>query len=60
MGLYLHAWTENIPKAEWADRKTGLSSEVGTEGLGWYALAIPETLAVLPKNHPRRADVADV
>lgn len=56
----LDTWTENIPKAEWANPKTGLSSEVSSEGLGWYALVIPETLAVLPNAHPKRPEVEDI
>jgi unsaturated rhamnogalacturonyl hydrolase len=39
---------------------TGLSSEVWSEGLGWYALILAETLAVLPASHPRRAEVLDI
>jgi hypothetical protein len=56
----LDTWTENIPRAGWANPKTGLSSEVWSEGLGWYALVIPETLAVLPKAHPQRSEVEDI
>jgi unsaturated rhamnogalacturonyl hydrolase len=71
-GLYVHGWAAkpelakvvggNRPKVDtvWADPKTGLSSEIWSEGLGWYALLLPETLAVLPKNHPRRAEVLDI
>jgi unsaturated rhamnogalacturonyl hydrolase len=44
----------------WADPLTGLSSEVWSEGLGWYALVLAETLAVLPLDHPRRAEVVDI
>jgi len=56
-GLYLHAWTEKPEDTPWADPKTGLSPEVWSEGLGWYALVVPETLAVLPKDHPKRGEV---
>jgi rhamnogalacturonyl hydrolase YesR len=67
-GLYYHGWAAKpelalvIPgrKALWADPKTGLSSEVWSEGLGWYALIVAETLAVLPKDHPRHAEVQDI
>src|SRR5262249_30473076 len=45
---------------KWADPKTGLSPEVWSEGLGWYALILVETLAVLPKDHPRRGEVVDI
>ena len=62
-GLYVHGVFEpghggKFPK--WADAKTGLSSEVWSEGLGWYALVTVETLADLPKDHPRRAEVEDI
>jgi rhamnogalacturonyl hydrolase YesR len=67
-GLYYHAWAARpelalvIPdrKNTWADPKTGLSSEVWSEGLGWYALVLAETLAALPADHPRRAQVLDI
>jgi unsaturated rhamnogalacturonyl hydrolase len=59
-GLYLHAWTEQPDKAKWADLKSGLSPEVWSEGLGWYALILVETLEVLPKNHPKRTKVENI
>jgi rhamnogalacturonyl hydrolase YesR len=67
-GLYYHAWAERpelatvLPerKVRWADPNTGLSSEVWSEGLGWYSLVVVETLAELPPNHPRRAAVLDI
>lgn len=67
-GLYLHAWAAHADMARvlpgnierWADPLTGLSSEVWSEGLGWYALVLAETLAVLPLSHPRRAEVVDI
>ncbi len=59
-GLYLHAWTEKPEKANWADPKTGLSPEVWSEGLGWYALVLSETLEVLPKDHAKRPELEDI
>jgi unsaturated rhamnogalacturonyl hydrolase len=59
-GLYYHAFTANPGLVNWADPKTGLSPEVWSEGLGWYALILAETLAVLPENHPRYAEVLDI
>jgi rhamnogalacturonyl hydrolase YesR len=67
-GLYLHAWAARPDLARvlpgniqrWADPVTGLSSEVWSEGLGWYALVLAETLAVLPASHPRRTEVLDI
>jgi rhamnogalacturonyl hydrolase YesR len=64
-GLYYHAWAEKqsgkpSKGASWADPATGLSSEVWSEGLGWYALILVETLSILPANHPGRAAVLDI
>lgn len=50
-GLLLHAWTTQPENAVWADKATGLSSQVWSEGMGWYTLVVPELLAVLPKTH---------
>jgi len=59
-GLYYHAWSERPDLTKWADPKTGLSPEVWSEGLGWYALIQVETLAVLPPDHPKRAELEDI
>jgi len=58
-GLFVHGWDER-KDAPWADKTTGQSSEVWSEGLGWYALAVVETLAALPQNHPNYAKVKDI
>ncbi|MDP4292760.1 MAG: glycoside hydrolase family 88 protein, partial [Bacteroidota bacterium] len=59
-GLYLHAWTEKPEKTNWADPQTGRSSEVWSEGMGWFALVTAELLAELPKDHPKYAEVLDI
>lgn len=59
-GLVLHAWTTEPEKAIWADKSTGLSPEVWSEGMGWYTLVVPELLALLPKSHPSYNQVLDV
>lgn len=55
-GLFLHAYDESRT-VSWADPVTGLSPEVWSEGLGWYALILVETLRLLPSHHPGRAEV---
>ncbi len=50
-GLLLHGWDES-KKAGWADKTTGLASEVWSEGLGWYAVLIADVFDYLPKSHP--------
>ncbi len=57
-GLLLHGWDES-KKARWADKNTGLSSEVWSEGLGWYAVLSIDILDYLPKNHPGYATIMD-
>lgn len=58
-GLFLHGYDE-AKAAAWADPLTGLSPEVWSEGLGWYALILVETLALMPLNHPDRQGVLDI
>jgi len=58
-GLLYHAWDEDRD-AVWANKETGLSPEVWSEGLGWYALIMVETLEIFPKNHPRRAELEQI
>jgi rhamnogalacturonyl hydrolase YesR len=63
-GLYYHAWAAQPDGAQhkvgWADPATGLSSDVWSEGLGWYALVLVEALHRLPEGYPGRADVLDI
>ena len=59
-GLVLHAWTTEPEKATWADKQTGLSPEVWSEGMGWYTLVVPELLAVLPETHPDYNKILDI
>jgi rhamnogalacturonyl hydrolase YesR len=55
-GLLLHGWDESR-SASWADKKTGLASEVWSEGLGWYALLIADVFDYLPPDNPDRAEL---
>ena len=59
-GLILHAWTTEPENAVWADKETGLSPEVWSEGMGWYTLVVPELLALLPQTHPGYSQVLDI
>jgi rhamnogalacturonyl hydrolase YesR len=52
-GLLLHAYDES-KKASWANSTTGLSPEVWSEGLGWYAVLIADVFDYLPADHPGR------
>jgi rhamnogalacturonyl hydrolase YesR len=57
--LFRHAYDES-KSVTWADPSTGLSPEVWSEGLGWYALILVETLHLMPLNHPDRAAVMSI
>ncbi len=50
-GLLLHGWDES-KKANWANKETGLASEVWSEGLGWYAVLMADVFDYLPKYNP--------
>src|ERR1017187_8594857 len=53
-GLLKHGWDES-KQMPWADKKTGLSPEVWGRAMGWYCMALVDTLDWLPENHPQRA-----
>ena len=55
-GLLLHGWDESRA-ASWADKRTGLASEVWSEGLGWYALLIADVFDYLPRDNPDRSEL---
>ncbi len=55
-GLLYHAWSEDRSPA-WADSETGLSPEVWSEGLGWYALILVQVLEIFPAEHPKRTQI---
>jgi rhamnogalacturonyl hydrolase YesR len=57
-GLLLHGWDES-KQAAWADKNTGLASEVWSEGLGWYAVLIADVFDYLPESHPDNAFLMD-
>ncbi|MBK1878369.1 glycoside hydrolase family 88 protein [Pelagicoccus mobilis] len=50
-GLYWHAWDE-AKEQIWADPETGRSEYFWGRGLGWYSMAIVDTLDYA-KDHPK-------
>lgn len=58
-GLLYHGWDED-KDARWANPQTGMAPEVWSEGLGWYALILVETLEVFPTSHPRYKQLVDI
>ncbi len=55
-GLLYHGWDES-KEQKWANKETGLSPHVWGRAMGWYAIALVDTLDYFPTNHPRRAEL---
>ncbi len=58
-GLLYHGWDESREQ-RWANKETGLSPHVWGRAMGWYAIALADTLDYFPKNHPRRAELVAI
>ncbi len=54
-GLLRHAW-DCDRNAAWADPQTGLSPEVWSRGMGWFAMALVDMLKDLPADHQGRQE----
>lgn len=48
-GLYYHAYDESRSMF-WCDKVTGLSSNFWLRALGWYAMALVDTIAIMPPH----------
>ena len=59
-GLYYHAWWDNNPtgttKPAWADAN-GRSPCIWGRAMGWYAMALVDTLGDLPASQTGRSDL---
>ena len=55
-GLLYHGWDESR-KQRWADQTTGRSPNFWARAMGWYAMALVDTLDHFPQNHPQRAEL---
>ncbi len=53
-GLLYHGWDES-KQQRWADTVTGHSPNFWGRAMGWYAMALVDTLEFFPKDHPQRA-----
>ena len=51
-GLLYHGWDESKME-RWADAKTGLSSQFWARAMGWYMMALVDTLDYLPEGEAR-------
>lgn len=54
--LMYHAW--DAAKAQpWADTTSGLSRNFWARAMGWYVMAVVETLDHMPVTHPDRGEI---
>ena len=52
-GLLYHGWDES-KQERWADKQTGLSSQFWGRAMGWYMMALVDTLSYYPEDDPGR------
>ena len=55
-GLLYHGWDES-KKQRWANPSTGRSANFWGRAVGWYAMALVDTLDYFPQNHPQRTEL---
>ena len=55
-GLLYHGWDES-KQQRWANPSTGRSPNFWGRAMGWYAMAIVDTLDYFPQKHPQRAEL---
>jgi unsaturated rhamnogalacturonyl hydrolase len=58
-GLLYHGWDESKAQ-EWADSSTGRSKSFWGRAMGWYTMALVDTLDFIPEKHPKRKDIVDI
>lgn len=58
-GLLYHGWDES-KQQRWADPATGRSPNFWDRAMGWYAMALVDTLDYFPRQHPKRAELVAI
>ncbi|MBR1442386.1 MAG: glycoside hydrolase family 88 protein, partial [Firmicutes bacterium] len=54
-GLYYHGYDES-KKSFWADKETGLSKNFWLRALGWYSMALIDTIEIMPESLSKQAN----
>jgi unsaturated rhamnogalacturonyl hydrolase len=57
-GLLYHGWDES-KQERWADKQTGLSSQFWARGMGWYMMALIDTLSYYPEEDAGRKQLIE-
>ena len=55
-GLLYHGWDESKQQA-WANKETGASPNFWGRAMGWYAMALVDTIPYFPQDHPGRGQL---
>jgi unsaturated rhamnogalacturonyl hydrolase len=58
-GLLYHGWDESREQ-RWADKQTGRSPNIWGRAMGWYAMALVDTLEHFPAEHSQRAELVAI
>lgn len=58
-GLWYHAWSEPRDRA-WANPKTGTSPNFWGRAVGWYAMAVVDSLDFFPPTHPEVDHIGEI
>ena len=58
-GLYWHAWDESHSQS-WADPQTGFSPNFWSRAIGWYGMAIVDSLDYLPVSQPEIDEIVNI
>jgi len=58
-GLLYHGWDES-KNPVWAHPEKGTSPEFWGRAVGWYLMALVESLDYIPESHPERKDVIKI
>jgi unsaturated rhamnogalacturonyl hydrolase len=58
-GLLYHGWDESRQQA-WADKETGHSPQFWARSIGWYAMALVDTLEFIPADRPEHRQLLDI
>jgi unsaturated rhamnogalacturonyl hydrolase len=55
-GLLYHGWDES-KQMSWANPQTGAAPNFWARAVGWYAMALVDTIPYFPQDHPGRAQL---
>jgi unsaturated rhamnogalacturonyl hydrolase len=58
-GLLYHGWDES-KQQRWANPQTGLSPEFWARAMGWYMMALVDTLDYLPADGPEHKKLVEI